>query len=508
MAKLTPTDIIELCFLSALLEKPPEGSQAASNRYLLICEFFKLIEMVVPIESAFSCVANVDECLARRICLTLRNANLSIPFSLSLFINTALAVTKLQGGSRSVSMDDQSLTLEDLFYVFTVAARKFAATKHKVKSVGSRLMGQQSVPLVDVEGKYMEDYLKWFDPTISAASRNSDLVSFLQSMMADTINKSERKITAISGISATSLFNSTKNMNENLTFAPVIPPTDLLQCGRKWLQELQKETRQDLMNQVGDQQGTSTTGAYNARLLKYVNSLRSNDLYICVRILLSFMEETVRIPVSEVNPKISYWKLLKLGLGIIKRKFKTKGGISQYISVSKHVKNIADEVSCQVTHFHKEGITSEAEQDKYAGKLQFLLSASLCEDDAMLIDEEYPIYSMEKQLSDICSDRSITSDTPHYDIWKDWDTYFKDLAIGTVIESHRQLIARWLRFSLTIHKIRNKLSCHTTIGIVGLVNSGKSTLVHSLFKIKVCYSDLTSSSGPFLMLECLVSKIM
>ena len=485
MAKLSPTEIIELCFLSALLERQPDGSASASKRYEVIWDFFEKIKTVVPVESVFSCIANTDNDEAIcRLCHTLKSANLKLPFSLNLFINTALAITKLQGGRLSVAKDDQLLNLEDLFYVFTVAARKRGATMHQMKSVGARLIRREVSHFTEVEGSYMADYLKWFAPSTSTSSQNQDLVSYLQSMMASTIDESKGQITAISGVSVKVLFDSIK---DDPKYAPVVPPMRLLQKGRHWLQELQSETRKELVTKEESETAArlSTTEAYNSRLLDYVNSLRNGDLYICIRILLSFMEERVRIPITENNSKISYWKLLKLGLGIFRRKISS--GIESYISVGKHVQSIADEVSCDVEALQKKDLSSvETDRLKYAAKLQFLLSASLQKDDGMLIDDEYPIYSIEKQLFQTCLSRSIDDTTPHDEIWKEWDNLFQDVAMGTVVESHRRLVAMWLKFSLMIHRIRSELACHSTVGIVGLVNSGKSTLVHQLFKIKVC----------------------
>lgn len=482
MAKLSPAEIIELCFLSALLEQQPQGSSSASQRYEVICKFFEQIKTVVPIESAFSCIANTDNTEAiRRLCLTLQSAKLKLPFSLNLFINTALAIIRLQGSTSTLSKDDQTLNVEDLFYVFTVAARKQARSVHQIKSLIARLTRQHICPFTEVEGEYMPKYLKWFDSKDSTSSNNNDLVQYLQSLTYSAINESKGQITAISGICVKYLFDLLNDLEVDSKCPPVIPPMPLLHKSRKWLQDLQTETRNELVMKL-ESEKSSSTAAYNAKLLEFVNSLRNGDLYICIRILLSFMEERVRIPISESDPKISYWKLLKLGLGIFRRKI--TGGVENYISVGKRVQSIANEVSSEINPLQSADAV-ENDQLKYAGKLQFLLSASLQKDDGMLIDDEYPIYSMEKQLLETCSSRDIDESTSHDEIWKKWDTLFQDVAMGTVVESHRRLVAMWLKFSLMIHKIRNELSCHSTVGIVGLVNSGKSTLTQQLFNIKV-----------------------
>ena len=193
------------------------------------------------------------------------------------------------------------------------------------------------------------------------------------------------------------------------------------------------------------------------------------------------MEEHVRIPISDFNLTVSYWQLLKLGLGIFRRKV-SKDVVAQYISVSRHIRSIADDSSQSVAPYE----TRNAANSKYAGKLQFLLSASLRPDEPLLVDEKFQMYSLESLLywrfahSNVPKHLRIDESTPLEIIEENWDTLFKDVGLSTIVPSHRRLIARWLKFSLMIYKLRSELSCHATLGIVGLVNSGKSTLVKEL----------------------------
>ena len=162
--------------------------------------------------------------------------------------------------------------------------------------------------------------------------------------------------------------------------------------------------------------------------------------------------------------------------------------VAQYISVSRHIQTIADSTSHTVNPY--EGASSS--NSKYAGKLQFLLRASLHQDESLLFDDNFLMYSLENNLymrfahSTVPEDRRITESTSLDDIVVKWDTLFKDVAMLNVVHSHRHLVARWLKFSLLMHKLRAELYHHTTVGVVGLVNSGKSTLVKELFRIEVC----------------------
>ncbi len=468
--------MIELSFLGALLERHPRSSShSTSKRYRVIQKFLEVIVEVVPIESVFSCIANMaSDHDARHLCHTLKLADVKPPLSLTFFINAALAITKLRG--EAVEFPDTA-TLEDLFYVFFVAAKKLALPLLS--------FSQSTTPSVD-EAKY----LKWFGSDISSQSRNSDMVRYLQLIVEDAIKHSSGRIPAISGISIKSLFEATEKLgsrSQNPLPTTIKSPICLLKEGQVELQNLQSIARDRLKSQLGaEEEAEAFTKANNTMLLDYVNKLRNEDLRACIKTITAFMEEQVRIPISDFQLSVSYWKLLKLGLGIFRRKV-SSDFVTQYVSVSKHIRGIADETG----HTIDPDESSSIANSKYAGKLQFLLSASLRYDEPSLFDDKFLMYSLENHLytrfahASVPKSQRIDESTPLYEIEERWDTLFKDVAMSTVVHSHRRLVARWLKFSLLIHKLRAELSCHATVGIIGLVNSGKSTLVKELFRIEV-----------------------
>ena len=476
MANLSIAEVIELSFLGALLERHPHTS-STSRRFKVIQDFFADIVEAVPIESAFSCLANMSsDQNARHLCHTLKRADIKPPLSLSFFINAALAITKLRG--EAVQLHDIS-TLEDLFYVFFVTAKKRASPLLS--------FNQSTPPTVESdEGRY----LKWFDPSIYSHSRNSDMVQYLQMTVDDAIKHSTGRIPAISGISIKSLFEATEALSAsdgNPLPCTIKSPKSLLHEGQKKLEDLQDKAREKLKGHPGALE--AVTKANNKILLEYVKKLRNEDLHLCIQIIIAFIEEQVRVPISDFHLAISYWQLLKLGLGIFRRKV-SKDFITQYISVGKHIQNIAAGTGHTTDNFDH---TSSVINSQYAGKLQFLLSASLRHDEPPLFDDKFLTYSLENHLynrfthATVSKIHKIDESTPLDEIEQKWDMLFKDVAMSTIVSSHRRLIARWLKFSLMMHKLRAELSCHATVGIIGLVNSGKSTLVKELFKIEVEY---------------------
>ena len=489
MANLSIAEVIELSFLGALLEQNPHDTTKstapyASKRFRMIQEFLRAILDVIPIESAFSCIAHTSSVRnAAHLCRTLKRAHIEVPpLSQSLFVNTGLAITKLRGERVHF---DQKTNLEDLFQVLVATAQKRAAFSF----LWFKATSNES------------QYLQWFGPdVVSKSGENRDIVKYLQEIVEEAKWNCQGRIPAISGLSVKSLFEATENVRqrENGPMATRLPaiksPSCLLRNGRAKLVDLQTNTREALKTgpNSGKDVEKSSTKAHNARLLDYVNRLRNEELHLCIQIITAFMEENVRIPVSNFSVAVSYWQLLKLGLGIFRRQV-SKDVITQYISVSRHIRSIADEVGHTIPAYEtKKETERDAANSKYGGKLQFLLSSSLRHDEPMLIDDKFLIYSLESHLywkftnSTVPEHQRIDDSTPLEEVEENWEALFKDTGLSTIVPSHRRLIARWLKFSLMMHKLRTELSCHTSVGVVGLVNSGKSTLVKELFQITVC----------------------
>ena len=100
-------------------------------------------------------------------------------------------------------------------------------------------------------------------------------------------------------------------------------------------------------------------------------------------------------------------------------------------------------------------------------------------------NKNYVSYSLERQLEDQCTKRNIFHHTPVDEIVAQWDDNFEDENLTFVPSQYRPLIARWIKWSLMINNLRESLARQTAIGVIGLVNSGKSKFVRALFGKKV-----------------------
>ena len=484
MADLSVSQVIELSFLGALLERPPDtsshlASEQCQYRSTIIQEVMQLLVDVVPIESVFSCIANTtcssdqDAC---QICQVLKLAEIKPPLSRSFFVNAGLAIMKLLGDSDSI-YSQHSTELEDLFHVIFVAAKKLS----------NPIIFWWRTP--EPEGRH----LRWFDPDVATNCHNSDSVKYLQAIVEDAIedsNKESKVIPAISEDSIASLFEATRKLEdhgENPLPVVIKSPMCILKESKTELQNLQSRVRGELKSHVSTDPEAESTAAVtvNTLLLDFVKKIRSGDLRTCIQIITAFMEEQAHVPISDFHRSVSIWKLLKLGL--LFRKKVSKEFMTHYtISESKHIQNVTN-----ITDHKASSIAtkqSAAADSKYAGKLHFLLFASSHQNEPPpVIDEHLTLSSLEDNLCARFAQASVPIDesTPLNEIEEKWDVLFRDVGMSTVVHTHRRLVAQWLKFSLLIRKLRENLSCHTTVSIIGLVNSGKSTLVKELFKIDV-----------------------
>ena len=122
------------------------------------------------------------------------------------------------------------------------------------------------------------------------------------------------------------------------------------------------------------------------------------------------------------------------------------------------------------------------DRGRYAGKLQFLMLGMV---KTVSCNTQYISYSLERQLSVLCKKYGITPKTRVHDVVSDWNKKFNKSILYHVMSEFRPLLARWLIWSLNIHKLRENLASYTTVGIVGLSKSGKSCLVRHLFDQEV-----------------------
>ena len=201
------------------------------------------------------------------------------------------------------------------------------------------------------------------------------------------------------------------------------------------------------------------------------------------------MEQQIKVPLVN-NPRdtakalrtmnsgaIGVWALFSLSEADIKRILQSKRNKALVIQIAKFIEgNVSEDIASKQ---HDTESTAN-----YNAKLQFLLQGLKLQQ-TVSCSSSYISYTLERELVSICKECHITTKTRVDYITNNWLTCFDKTALALVPDSHQQLLARWLVWALNIHQLREGLASYTTVGVIGLVNCGKSTLVNKVFKIEV-----------------------
>lgn len=229
----------------------------------------------------------------------------------------------------------------------------------------------------------------------------------------------------------------------------------------------------------------------NSEMLREVNKIVDESLKPCVSMLGGFMEQQIRVPLvnspldtakalrtAENSGAIGVWALFSLSPDDIKYVMSSQKNETLVIQITKFIEGTLSE------DFERRRRERDAEPTtSYEAKLQFLLQ--LGRSKTVTCSTDYISYSLERELVSICKERNISTSTSVSSVIHNWSGRFKDTGLALVPRAYRPLLARWLIWSLNIHQLREGLASYTTVGVIGLVNSGKSTLVNKVFKIEV-----------------------
>ena len=140
----------------------------------------------------------------------------------------------------------------------------------------------------------------------------------------------------------------------------------------------------------------------------------------------------------------------------------------------------------------------------------FILESSLF---TTLVDQPYAAevgysFLLESRIAKLCEERNVKEDYP-LDTLKSvssWKEIFKGTPLSLIVDSHVPMVACWLKWGLLVNNLRKEISMNfpPAIGVVGLINSGKTKLVHTLFGIKV-YTIIIRNWQLYIPVKCLVT---
>lgn len=447
-----------------------------SKRYKTICKFFDEATRIVPIESICYAIENAPQEIAWKC--TEAFVSIDVPPSPSIELAAGLnrACMRLAFGSDPVFLDHLQ--------------RHFLSVINQISSSGMPIP-----PVVDVHVPMPRSFSEVVQGNSVRPHQNplqpldrSTLLAMLNKLR-DTAkkycvdNSFRTTLRVISGANVRELFATTVDRKGSKLLSPI----DVLKMGRKKLDDLKTEELENDIFRILDKSSEEAKKYYNEEMLKTIQNICNDELRICTLLLGGFMEQRIRVPLvdspletahilqtTEAPPAVGVWALFSLEMIDFEKMRSSKKGKAMVVKVEKYIKGI----------FKKSSQVPDQHSEFYAGKLQFLLQC-LKSNETVSCNTNYISYSLETQLADLCSKRDIKPTTRVKTLVSKWDSYFKKNLLHHILQPFRPLVARWIIWCLNIHRLREELASHTTVGIVGLSNSGKSCLVKTLFRQKV-----------------------
>ena len=488
--------MIELAYLSALLEQhqQPGKKSLVSHKVDVIRRFLENVVRVVPLESIAYAIAHGKDEVALQCTKALLSycSQQKLPPSYLMENGLIGACRRMSSG---ISHD-----------IFIQAREKVEPTEimrtfeNQIKLSG--LLNEAQLSSANLTSERLSMVTKRvlekaelgeehkINPDLMPRKEVLELVTLGTEVM-DENKKAEKQgnvINAVSGLNIEEVYPITHkhaqaqmhlNKSEQLQC-----PLDILRSGKMKLSSLAKKAQSI---QAGAQSVPPATQSSQKRLdntamLKTVNDIRQQDLAICTALLGGFMEQQV-IDIPLVRSRrdrseafslhgaasVGVWALSSLNYDDIQPIFARCQGNQLLVKIEEYVKAIFSAKSM------------EADDDRYAAKLQFIVQGM---EKTVSCNSQYISYSLERQLFELCDDK-IDLSMPLDKLVAQWGGLFKNNILSLVALSHRPLIARWLKWALMVHNLREELAKYTAVGVAGLVNSGKSKLVNSLFGIQV-----------------------
>ncbi len=527
LAKLTPSELIEVAYLGALLEQEPYSrTDHFSGRFNTLRGFFEQVVSVVPIESLVHTIGHIVGLeAADKCCNFLMSCGQDIPPSIALVQGCNSSWNRLyyrfELPQEYINLEDKEAAImmhQEVQGASPRTARKMVEESYKkyqskvAKPPHASKRKHQQPPAtayqrrLDRQNFHYQHIVSGVAPLYAAATLSprvdpshpyAQQVVFLTALMAKlaaTLNKQQHH--AICGMSLQHIYPVSAAPTSAAQAPPTVdctlkPPLEILREGRKrlhWLADQAMTTPNfeamvETSANIGAQMSRPSLSAlYNAKMLAIVKDIREDDLKICTSLLAAFMEDQIQVPLIKTSidtakalnfklttAAVGVWALFSLNRGDIESIISSIPAGSLHVQVQEYIRGI----------FKQESLPAD---NKYAGKLQFMVQGL---EKTVSCNSHYISYSLERQLVELCDKLSIDSSTPLQTLISEWDTIFKDDVLALVAPTHRSLIARWLKWALMVHHLREELAKYTAVGVVGLVNSGKSRLVSTLFNIRV-----------------------
>ena len=539
LARHTPTEVIQLAYLCALLEQRTQPLDSTSKRFRAVAFFLEEVVKVVPLESVFDAIAYEEHDIALECARALKQRNPKLQFSQQMIIGAGIAATRASSGYRGDAIDQFLLPLMFAHNMLSKFFSEFqpqqlpddsiewdeqhrehvqvgASTHDGQKPSQAKSVRQHSQQLSKKKATYSAVASKGSSESESNSSKEvaspqtvqPHPIKLLQPLpfipvpipiVVDELEPPRPFPSALvdylNGCVTALLRNQpqepTINAVGNTNIEEVYPVTGTrrnpyfkspLQVLREAMHDIDKYTEET------QRTNPSRTETSNRRMLNLINKIYNHDVAVCASLLGAFMEQQIRIPLIN-SPKetaeelssaapvaVGVWALFSQNLRSLQEMLSTSNHSTLVVEIKEYIESFSQQLS-------------DHESKMYAGKLQFLLQGIK---ETVTASSQYISYSLEHHLyKNIKFDKGLSLKQ----LITQWDKLFENDALSLIGKSHRSLVARWLKWTILVHDLREALAEYTCIGVTGLVNSGKSLLVKELFKIDVRNQSLTLKWG-------------
>ena len=457
---------MELAYLSALLERRQEDYQ--SQRFTAIKKFFESAVSVVPLESLFHAMANAKSDVMLQCCEILSSSD---TFPIETLASEFLLVSMQRALSRIARLQHDFLQRR--------IPRELAI---ELRSVAN--FDFESEDELNEDEEMIEYELLLNTKEVECYQLLNDTYSRLRQLVEKCRRRDGKQPCQHSpcnidlGVIYPSVdVKDTRKHNVTCCKAPMT----LLTEGRKELNRLSEE----LIAEHSGFTEESATSNTNVRMLSSLTNLRE-EFETCSTLLGAFMESQVQIPLDKAGDDkyvnklakhassigLSVWGLLILPFTILNQLIESNlsEDFRQFVVDFSHIRGIRN--------YMFPPSASEQQFPDYEERLEFLVGSMK---QSLACNQQYVSYSLERQLKMECENRHIYHDTSVDAILDQWNANFEEETLTLIPNEYRPLVARWIEWSLMINNLRESLASQTAIGVIGLVNSGKSKFVRSLF---------------------------
>ena len=236
-----------------------------------------------------------------------------------------------------------------------------------------------------------------------------------------------------------------------------------------------RENVDELIRKQSSHSEGSASDSTNVEILRLISKIQEQATQFS-QLVDAFMKSQVKVPLlnsprdtaralDESQEALGVWYLIGLNYA----------NMSQILSDGKLV--------IEVINYFGRFLPENQRMLGYSAKAQFINQAMST---TVSCSSEHVCYSLERQLKELCSKCGIEPTTTTTELCSAWETFFREKILSSVALPHRPLLARWIKWMLAVHDLREALAKQTVIGVIGLMNSGKSTLMNKIFSQKVC----------------------